>query len=117
VVGLTSTLRVEALRYGVNASVVCPGFVDTPLLYENLTIKDRGRVPVSSRDEMKKYIRLRAMPVDDAAREILTGVQRNKAVIVVTGHAKVMWGLQRLYPPALHSMGRLFVRLLERGQR
>src|SRR5215212_5039930 len=32
VVGLTLSLRAEAARHGVRVSVLCPGFVDTPLL-------------------------------------------------------------------------------------
>ncbi len=34
VVGLSNALRVEGARYGVKVSVVCPGFIDTPIYGE-----------------------------------------------------------------------------------
>jgi len=114
VVGLSTTLRAEAAHYGVKVSVVCPGFIDTPLLYENLTIKDRERYQASSRDEMKKVIGFPPMPVDKAARVIVEGVRRNKPIITVTGHAKLMWAIYRLYPPGLVALVRLLDRHLAR---
>ncbi len=38
------------------------------------------------------------MPVEAAVREMLRGVERNRALIVVTPHAKVLWRLYRLFP-------------------
>ena len=45
VVGLSLALRIEAERYGVRVSVVCPGVVDTP-------IKDRMSVLGVTREEL-----------------------------------------------------------------
>ncbi len=113
VVGLSTTLRVEAARYGVKVSVVCPGFVDTPILFENLTIKDPSRMPASSREDMKKMIRLRAMPVDKAAREIVAGVRRNKAMIVITLHAKLLWTINRISTRAMLAFARFYASQVE----
>ncbi len=38
------------------------------------------------------------MEPDDCARVILRGVERNKAIIPVTGFAHVLWWLNRLNP-------------------
>ena len=35
---------------------------------------------------------------EECALVILRGVERNKAVIVVTGFAKILWLLYRIYP-------------------
>ena len=39
VVGLSSTLRIEAASFGVKVSVVCPGLVDTPILDSTKYVK------------------------------------------------------------------------------
>ena len=98
VVGLSTALRAEGAAHGVKVSVVCPGFVDTPILYENITIKNPGGLAVGSREEVKALFPVHAMPVEKAAREILSGVARNKAIIPVTRHAKLLWWLSRLSP-------------------
>ena len=53
---------------------------------------------LQSRDESKQLIPFRAMPVDRAAAIILAGVARNRAIITVTLHAKVLWCIYRLSP-------------------
>jgi NAD(P)-dependent dehydrogenase (short-subunit alcohol dehydrogenase family) len=96
VVGLSLSLRPEAARFGVRVSVVCPGFVDTPLLFESITHLERQRL--ASREDLPRAFGVRAMPVEAAVREMLRGVERNRALIVVTRHAKVFWRLYRLWP-------------------
>ncbi|RJP17741.1 MAG: SDR family oxidoreductase [Candidatus Abyssobacteria bacterium SURF_5] len=89
VVGLSNALRVEGARYGVKVSVVCPGLIDTPMKNSKVLNLDRekllGAVPS-------------LLPVDECARVIVGGVERNKAFIVVTPMAKIAWALHRLSP-------------------
>jgi hypothetical protein len=40
------------------------------------------------------------MPPERCARIILDGVARNRSTIVVTGHAKLLWALERISPDA-----------------
>lgn len=89
VVGLSISLRGEAMRYGVKVSAVCPGFVDTPLL------RNSPLVNVDREEAMK---RLPKRSVDDAVHEILVGVLRNRALVVVTPMAKITWRLYRYLP-------------------
>jgi len=96
VVALSLSLRPEAARLGVRVSVVCPGFVDTPLLFENVAHAERQRL--SSREDLPRAFGVRAMPVEKAVSAMLRGVERNRALIVVTPHAKVLWRLYRLFP-------------------
>lgn len=110
VVGLSTTLRAEAADLGVKVSVVCPGFVDTPILFENMTLKDTDGLDVKSRDDVKKLIGVKAMPVDKAAQVIVAGIRRNKAYIVVTPHAQVLWRLARLHPDTIIALTRRLVR-------
>jgi NAD(P)-dependent dehydrogenase (short-subunit alcohol dehydrogenase family) len=98
VVGLSMSLLAEAADLGVKVSVVCPGLIDTALIptmkYVRLK-EDKFLEPVN---KMKK-----TSPAD-CASEILKGVARNKAVIVVTGMAKIYYLLHRMSPGAVRWM-------------
>jgi NAD(P)-dependent dehydrogenase (short-subunit alcohol dehydrogenase family) len=98
VVGLTTSLRGEGAALGVKVSVVCPGFVRTPILDNYIAVGfDRE---VMSAD----------MPpttdVDKAARIILKGVARNKSIILVGKDAHIAWRLYRLWPALVEFFGR-----------
>ncbi len=91
VVGLTTSLRTEAARYGIQVSVVCPGFIDTPMKDVNRYLNiDKGRA--------LKELPFRLHSVEKCAREILKGVDRNKPIVVVTPEAKVLWLFYRILP-------------------
>jgi len=92
VVGLSTGLRAEAAKYGVKVSVVCPGFVRTPIV-DNASVN--GLETAALEDKIPW-----AEP-DDVARDILKGVAHNKAVIVVTRHGKVLTQLNRLAPETM----------------
>lgn len=91
VVGLSVSLREEAARYGVKVSVVCPGFVDTP-------IKDAARLLGADKEAVLSDIPVPLYPAAACARDTLRGVARNRSVIVVTAPAKVGWLVYRLLP-------------------
>ncbi len=109
VVGLTRALRAEGEALGVRATVICPGFVDTPILFENITIRHPGELPIRSRGDLKALLPVRVMPVEKAARIIARGVARNAAIVVVTPHAWGLWLLDRLSPRIGHRLARLMV--------
>ncbi|MBL4633955.1 MAG: SDR family NAD(P)-dependent oxidoreductase [Kofleriaceae bacterium] len=89
VVGLSTGLREEAERYGVKVSVVCPGFVKTNIVENGLS---RGHVS----ENLAKSVPW--TDVGDCARDILKGVAKNKAIIVVTRHGKILTNINRLAP-------------------
>src|SRR3954452_23790565 len=91
VVSLTNALRAEAEAYGVRASVVCPGFVDTNIYENAIGVK-------VNKDEMLKRLKLPLLPAADAARAILRGVERNRGVIVFPASSRVMWRLTQFSP-------------------
>jgi NAD(P)-dependent dehydrogenase (short-subunit alcohol dehydrogenase family) len=96
VVGLSNALRSEGAYYGVKVSVVCPGFIRTPI-YENIEFVKLDREKV-----MK--MAPRGMPPERCARVILRGVERNKAIITVTAMAKAFWFMQRLSPGLVRAL-------------
>jgi NAD(P)-dependent dehydrogenase (short-subunit alcohol dehydrogenase family) len=100
VVGLSLSLREEAAAFGVKVSVVCPGFVDTP-------IKDAARLLGADKESVLANMPVKLYPADACARDALRGVARNRGVIVVTTPAKVGWLLYRLVPGVVaRIMGR-----------
>jgi NAD(P)-dependent dehydrogenase (short-subunit alcohol dehydrogenase family) len=93
VVGLSHALRAEGARLGVKVSVVCPGFIDTPILVNS---------PIRGADADKLRTLLpKAMPPERCARIILRGVAKNRSTIVVTGLAWGLWWLSRVSPDAV----------------
>ena len=102
IVGLSHSLRAEAADLGVRVSVVCPGFIETPIFHTSKVVKlDRDKALA----EISK-----PMAADQCAREILRGVERNKPTIVVTTSAKVLWRLYRYTPWLLSLFGKRFVK-------
>lgn len=90
VVGLSTALRLEGSRYGVRVSVVCPGFIETP-------IYDNAKMLGVDRDRLMRMMP-RMLTSEKCARIILRGVEKNRAVIPVTWNAWLVWVLQRLSP-------------------
>jgi len=107
VVGLSNALRIEGADLGVRVSVVCPGYIKTPIFETSKMINlDRRKV-------------LEALPErfgitpEECSRRILRGVARNRAIIVVTGLARVLWVVHRICPGLL---SRLMVRELRKSR-
>lgn len=90
VVGLSLALRMEASQYGVKVSVVCPGFIKTP-------IYDTTELINMDREKLKRILPRGSSP-QKAARVILADVERNRAVIICPRQARVIWWLNRLAP-------------------
>ncbi len=100
IVGLSNALRVEGAGLGVKVSVVCPGFIKTPIFYTTKFVKfDREKLL----ELIPKGI---TITPEKCARAILRGIKSNKATIVVTLLAKFLWLLQRISPGLVLWMGR-----------
>ncbi len=86
VVNLSLSLRMEAAGSGVNVSVACPGQVH---------------------GQMEQNVAL--IGVTRAAAQIIDGAQRNHAIIIFPGYARLLWWLHRLSPGLLMPIGRKLV--------
>jgi NAD(P)-dependent dehydrogenase (short-subunit alcohol dehydrogenase family) len=95
VVGLSCALRIEAADLGVRVSVVCPGLIDTAIPHHAVLRGGLDRQMV-----LDLAARSRPLSPDKCATVILRGVERNKAIIVVTPLAKVIELLTRISPTA-----------------
>ena len=92
VVGLSTSLRAEAVGLGVKVSVICPGLIRTGIV-DAITYINIEREDVDSLLEQIKM-----MDPDKGARIILRGVARNKAIIIVGRDAGIAWKLYPLHP-------------------
>lgn len=91
VVGLSLTLRAEGKDLGVRVSAVCPAYIKTGIF-------DHGAYVGTSQKGIESLIPFKYVDVDVAARKVLRGVERNKAMIVFPFYAKLLWWLTRLNP-------------------
>jgi NAD(P)-dependent dehydrogenase (short-subunit alcohol dehydrogenase family) len=90
VVGLSSALRIEGATHGVKVSAICPGYVKTSMFSDFKTINvDRKKLTPPDRA---------GVTPGECARIILSGVERNRAFIVVTPFARIFWLLNRISP-------------------
>jgi len=104
IVGLSNALRIEGAGLGVKVSVVCPGFIDTPIYHTNKVVNlDREKALENLPKNLTSAI--------DCAKVILRGVARNKATIVVTLHAKLFYLLQRISPALIFALGKHYIKL------
>ncbi len=99
VVGLSTSLRSEAERLGVRVSVVCPGFIQTGI-YDAATLVKGDKAAFLSQ------IPFKLMDARSAARKILRGVERNRAIIVFPFYARLLWWLARINPSLLSPLSR-----------
>jgi len=89
VVGLSTSLRAEAKGLGVKVSAVCPGFVQT-------NIFDAATVANADKEKAIADLPFKKMDARAAAKRILRGVERNRAIIIFPFHARFLWWLNRI---------------------
>ncbi len=92
VVGLSLSLRYEGADLGVKVSVVCPGFVRTNI-FDSAVMVNMPREPAN-----RAPGRITMMGAAQAARVILDGVARNRAVIAFPGYMRLAWRVSCLFP-------------------
>jgi short-subunit dehydrogenase len=103
VVGLSVGLREEARAKGVRVSCACPGFVNTG-------IQDAAKMVNIDREKAKAEVAATATTPERCARAILRGVRRDRALILVTGYARIAHWLYRWAPWLLRAFSRLLAR-------
>jgi NAD(P)-dependent dehydrogenase (short-subunit alcohol dehydrogenase family) len=107
VVGLSLSLRAEASSRGVRVSVLCPGFVDTPMLDskgpDDLP-KSRLIEAVDVREQANSTPK-GPYPPEKLARDALRGMERNRAVIITPLGPRLVWRVYRWVPALFDSLG------------
>jgi NAD(P)-dependent dehydrogenase (short-subunit alcohol dehydrogenase family) len=91
VVGLSVSLRAEAVHLGVRVSAVCPGFIATGIM-------DRTTYRKLDQEQMVAQIPIRGLSPEACANRVLKGVRKNRAIIPVTALTRLEWLLYRWWP-------------------
>lgn len=105
VVGLSTSLRVEAAARGVRVSVFCPAAVETPIL-------DSANPPefmISTAPDTRRFLTALAGPpysVEMAVKELLVAIEANTGVIVLPARARLAWRLGRWLPGLIERLSR-----------
>jgi len=100
VVGLSTSIRLEAERHGVRVSALCPSVIETPILDSQMPA---DLAQPSWRPDARRYLSKYGAPypADKLAEKALRGVEQNRALIVVPNSAKIAALLARMAPGLL----------------
>lgn len=104
VVGLSTSLRIEAEKYGVQVNVLCPAAIETPLL-DSENPGDLPNVPWTP--DMRRFLTNLAgppYPVEQFAAEALQAIEDNEPVIVIPGRARLAWRIGRFFPSLVFKL-------------
>ena len=113
VVGLSTSLRIEAAAAGVRVSVLCPGAVRTPAL----TCESRhGKVLPPIPPEVLRSLVERQRPISPErfVERALRAVAKNRAIIVIPTWWRIVWWLNRLSPSLGFYLGRKSLEIVKR---
>jgi NAD(P)-dependent dehydrogenase (short-subunit alcohol dehydrogenase family) len=106
VVGLSTSLRIEAAAHGVHVSVLCPAAVETPIL-DSENPPDLPAVPwVPNARRLLEAFAGPPYPADALAREALDAAAADVPVIVLPSRARLLWRLGRMFPALVEKGGR-----------
>lgn len=96
IVGLSEGLRAELAPLGVGVTVVCPGFVNTPIV---ANMRMRGEAyPESERANVRRFYDKRGCPPERVANAVLRAVRDNPALLPVTPEAWALYAMKRVAP-------------------
>lgn len=97
VVGLSMSLRGEAVEHGVRVSALCPGVVETPILDKG-NPTDLPTVPTELPTRQMLERMNPPMPAGELAAYTLRAMDQDTAVIVAPRQARAYWWAYRLAP-------------------
>lgn len=98
VVGLSESLRLELHRFNIGVSVVCPGYVKTPIQSKVKMVGTLGSAEARARVD-KEFSKTTLMP-EAVAQRTLQAIRRNEALASI-GKEAVMVRLFKRWAPRL----------------
>jgi NAD(P)-dependent dehydrogenase (short-subunit alcohol dehydrogenase family) len=89
--GISHALAAEARAFGIDVSIVCPGYIETALIEEMNPVNADGKA-------LRAQIPVPLVPVERAAQIVLAGVAKRRMVIAFPGYVRVLAFLHRFVP-------------------
>lgn len=105
VVGMSTSLRIEAASKGVRVSVLCPAAIETPILDS----ENPKEYAIPWTPNLRRFLTTLAGPpyaADKCAEETLDAIERNVPVIVLPQRARMAWRIGRLFPALVEKITR-----------
>jgi len=90
IVGYSQNLRIEGSDLGVKVTVLCPGFIESNI-YNSPSVNVK-------REEAFSLIKVKKIPADVAARKILRGVEKNRAIVIFPFYVHLLYWIHRHIP-------------------
>jgi NAD(P)-dependent dehydrogenase (short-subunit alcohol dehydrogenase family) len=107
VLQMTEGLRLDLDRYGIGASAICPGAVDTPITGRTRFVGLPPSVDNELRDRIGRAIERRGFPPEKVAQAVLRAVRRDTPVALVAVEARFGRALSRVSPTANRALARI----------
>jgi NAD(P)-dependent dehydrogenase (short-subunit alcohol dehydrogenase family) len=109
--GLSDALAEELAADRIGVSVVCPGFVATPILRR---ARIHGADPARDRRVAEAFLASRRLTAEDVARRIVWAAERGARLVPVGVEAHVLFALGRFAPARVSDFFGLVRRLKSR---
>jgi NAD(P)-dependent dehydrogenase (short-subunit alcohol dehydrogenase family) len=108
-VGLSEVLRNELARFGIGVTVVCPGFVRTPIFD---TTEIRGMKDEAPRGkDLPPWL---GITKEACAKDIVKAVRKNRFLIIPGPEMKVVYSFKRFAPFLYNGFNRMMGRQIQR---
>jgi short-subunit dehydrogenase len=99
---MSKAMRIEAARFGVRVSALCPGAIKTPILEGG--VMGRTVYDLSPARMLQWWEPMKPMPVVPFVKETLEAVAKNKGLIVIPKQNRAILRLFRLFPALEEKM-------------
>ncbi|MFT4050444.1 MAG: SDR family oxidoreductase [Solirubrobacterales bacterium] len=112
VVGMAKALELEADDHNIHVTTFCPGFIETGMMTNN-TLRGTMDVP-----DVKALVPVPALSADKAAARLLSGVVKQKRLVITPFYGRLGWWLERVSPSLAHAQHRfLYKQTVKRAQK
>jgi NAD(P)-dependent dehydrogenase (short-subunit alcohol dehydrogenase family) len=111
-VGLAQALREELRPHAIGVSVVCPGFVDTPIVDNARFVGEED--PERTRRHVKKLVKGRGLRAERVAEAIVEALERGGDLVPVGIEAWALHALERVAPGSAARWVGIVRRFIER---
>ncbi len=88
---LADAITPELALIGVTVTLISPGFVDSDIR----RVDNQGSFHADAQEPVPQWL---VVPTEKAVRQILRAVARGQAEAIITGHGKVLVGIERFLP-------------------
>jgi short-subunit dehydrogenase len=106
--GFSEALRGELAPHNIGVSVVFPGLINTDVVR---SARAQGDAAIKMQSDLAKVVHRFAMSPEDCARQIVDGIEKNRARSLITRSSQVIDVLKRVMPTTIDALTARVMRL------